>query len=216
MMKILLADDHAVVRQGYRSLLEAMLAPVTIVEAGSGTDAALLFYKEQPDVLVLDINMADLSGIEVTRHVLGTHPQARILVFSMYEEVGIIREALDAGALGYLSKSSPPPLMVEAVKAVAAGNAYLEESLAERLQHSRFRSGATRGFGSALQWLAPREREIAELLVQGLGNQAIAERLGISAKTVANRATVIRQKLGVGNTAELVRRLLSEPGTPAR
>ena len=215
MLKILLADDHAVVRQGYRSLLEAMLAPVTIIEAGSGTDAALLFYKEQPDVLILDINMVDLSGIEVTRKILGTHPQTRILVFSMYEEVGIIREALDAGAMGYLSKSSPPPLMVEAVQKVAEGEAWLEPGLAERLQLSRFRAGAMRGFGSALQWLAPREREIAELLVQGLGNQAIAERLGISAKTVANRATVIRQKLGVGNTAELVRRLLSGPGTPA-
>lgn len=209
-MKILLADDHAVVRQGYRSLLETMLAPVDIIEAGSGTDAALLFYSEQPDVLVLDINMPDLSGIEVTRRVMATHPETRILVFSMYEEVGIIREALDAGALGYLSKSSPPPLMVEAVRAVAEGQTFLEAGLAERLQHSRFRAGGVRGFGSRpLEWLAPREREIAELLIQGLGNQAIAERLGISAKTVANRATVIRQKLGVGSTAEMVRKLLA-------
>jgi two-component system, NarL family, invasion response regulator UvrY len=212
-MKILLADDHAVVRQGYRTLLETMLAPVTIIEAGCGTDAALLFYKEQPDVLVLDINMPDLSGIEVTRRILGTHPQTRILVFSMYEEVGIIREALDAGALGYLSKSSPPPLMIDAVRKVAAGQTFLETALAERLSNSRFSTGTVRGFGSKpLDWLAPREREIADLLVQGVGNQAIAEQLGISAKTVANRATVIRQKLGVGSTAEMVRKLYDGTG----
>jgi two-component system, NarL family, invasion response regulator UvrY len=212
-MKILLADDHAVVRQGYRTLLETMLSPVTIVEADCGTDAALLFYKEQPDVLVLDINMPDLSGIEVTRRILGTHPQTRILVFSMYEEVGIIREALDAGALGYLSKSSPPPLMIDAVRKVAAGETFLEAALSERLSNSRFSTGAVRGFGSKpLDWLAPREREIADLLVQGFGNQAIAEQLGISAKTVANRATVIRQKLGVGSTAEMVRKLYDGTG----
>ena len=99
-MKILLADDHAVVRQGYRALLAAMIAPVTIVEAASGTDAALLYMAETPDVVILDINMPDMNGIETARQILTRDPQAKILMFSMYEETTVIREALSAGALG--------------------------------------------------------------------------------------------------------------------
>ena len=108
-MKILLADDHAVVRQGYKALLSAMISPVKVVEAESGTDAALLYHAESPDVVILDINMPDMSGIEATRQILARHPDARILIFSMYEESTVIQEAMAAGALGYLSKSSPPP-----------------------------------------------------------------------------------------------------------
>ena len=211
-MKILLADDHAVVRQGYQSLLEAMMPEVEIIGAGSGTDAALLFIQHAPDVVVLDINMPDMSGIEVCRQIRKREPDARVLMFSMYEEPGMIREALDAGALGYLSKSSAPDLMMTAVQAVFAGEPFLDPAI----EHIVGRRSARRGPGMApdsnasLQELPPREREIAERLLEGKGNQVIADELGISAKTVANRATVIRQKLGVSSTAELIRRLLGQ------
>lgn len=203
-MKILLADDHAVVRQGYRALLSAMITSVTVVEAASGTDAALLYHAELPDVVILDINMPDMSGIEATRQILARHPDARILIFSMYEESTVIEEALAAGALGYLSKSSPPPLMIEAVNAVVAGKTFIDD----RFSSLTPASAIPLATGILMNQLPPRERDIADRLIEGKGNQQIAEELGISAKTVANRATAIRQKLGVKSTAELVRKVL--------
>ncbi|MCW8886263.1 MAG: response regulator transcription factor [Motiliproteus sp.] len=199
-MKILLADDHGVVRQGYGSLLSAMFSPVIIVEAANGTEAALQYHREQPDIMILDINMPDINGIEVARQIIASQPQARILMFSMYEEVAMVQRAFEAGALGYISKTSAPEVMVEAVKAIQAGERYLEPKLAAMLD-SDPGSGIEEG---AIDQLAPREREIFKLLVQGLNNQQIAGRLGISAKTVANRATTIKQKLGVRTSAELV------------
>lgn len=203
-MKILLADDHAVVRQGYRALLAAMISPVNIVEAASGTDAALLYLSEAPDVVILDINMPDMNGIETTRQILARDPEARILIFSMYEETTVIREALAAGALGYLSKSSPPPLMIEAVHTVMSGESFMDERFASVTAPSVLSPETS----VLMDQLPPRERDITERLIEGKSNQAIAEELGISAKTVANRATAIRQKLGVKSTAELVRKAL--------
>ncbi len=199
-MKILLADDHSVVRQGYSSLLSAMFAPVTIVEASNGTEAGLLFHREQPDIVILDINMPDISGIEVARQIFSSQPAARILMFSMYEEASVIQRAFEAGAMGYISKTSAPEVMLEAVKAVIAGQRYIEPKLAVALEAGL----ASQAHSPSLASLAPREREICKLLVQGLSNQQIAAQLGISAKTVANRATTIKQKLGVRSSAELV------------
>lgn len=203
-MKILLADDHAVVRQGYRALLAAMISPVTIVEAASGTDAALLYMAEAPDIVILDINMPDMNGIETARQILTRDAQAKILIFSMYEETTVIREALSVGALGYLSKSSPPPLMIEAVNTVMAGKTFIDE----RFSSVSFGSGIPVDASLLLDQLPPREKDIAQRLIEGKSNHQIAEELGISAKTVANRATAIRQKLGVKSTAELVRKAL--------
>ncbi|MFK4753704.1 response regulator [Oceanobacter antarcticus] len=215
-LTILLADDHAVVRQGYGSLLAAMIDDVQLIEAGSGTDAALLFFQHAPDILILDVNMADLSGIEVCRQLIGVKPDARILMFSMYEEATVIRAALNAGALGYLSKSSPPAVMLKAVNRVVAGQSFLESRFESLLAVGDVPKGrpltAAARYGATvidpLAILAAREREIAERLLEGKSNQAIAEELGIRAKTVANRATVIRQKFGVSSTAELMRKLL--------
>lgn len=203
-MKILLADDHAVVRQGYRALLAAMISPVTIVEAASGTDAALLYMAEAPDIVILDINMPDMNGIETARQILTRDAEAKILIFSMYEETTVIREALSVGALGYLSKSSPPPLMIEAVNTVMAGKTFIDE----RFSSVSFGSGIPVDASLLLDQLPPREKDIAQRLIEGKSNHQIAEELGISAKTVANRATAIRQKLGVKSTAELVRKAL--------
>ena len=219
-MKILMADDHAVVRQGYLSLLGALIKDVEVVEAGSGTDAVLLFIQQQPDVVVLDINMPDMSGIDACRQIRNRDPDARVLMFSMYEEPGMIREALAAGASGYLSKASSPDLMVEALSRVAAGESFIDPAVSLSVERLAPRGGAgAAGVGIAgagiaadsaavLQGLPAREREIADRLLEGKSNQIIAEELGISAKTVANRATVIRQKFGVTSTAEMVRKVL--------
>ncbi len=224
-MKILMADDHAVVRQGYLSLLGALIKDVEVIEAGSGTDAVLLFIQQQPDVVVLDINMPDMSGIDACRQIRNRDPDARVLMFSMYEEPGMIREALAAGASGYLSKASSPDLMVEALSRVAAGESFIDPAVSRSVERLTPRGGAgaagvgitgagIAGVGIAadsvavLQGLPAREREIADRLLEGKSNQIIAEELGISAKTVANRATVIRQKFGVTSTAEMVRKVL--------
>ena len=214
-MKILMADDHAVVRQGYLSLLGALIKDVEVIEAGSGTDAVLLFIQQQPDVVVLDINMPDMSGIDACRQIRNRDPDARVLMFSMYEEPGMIREALAAGASGYLSKASSPELMVEALSRVAAGESFIDPAVSRSVERLAPRGGAgAAGAGIAadsaavLQGLPAREREIADRLLEGKSNQIIAEELGISAKTVANRATVIRQKFGVTSTAEMVRKVL--------
>ncbi|MGB1093031.1 MAG: response regulator, partial [Oceanobacter sp.] len=128
-MKILIADDHAVVRQGYGALLKAMMPDVEVIEASNGTDAALLYIQDQPDVTVLDIKMPDLSGIEVCRRIRQRDPTAKILMFSMYEDASVIKEAMAAGALGYLSKSSPPDTMLAAVSSVSRSEHYLDERL---------------------------------------------------------------------------------------
>ena len=206
-MKILMADDHAVVRQGYLSLLSALIDDVEVIEAGSGTDAVLLFIQQQPDVVVLDINMPDMSGIEACRQIRNRDPGARVLMFSMYEEPAMIREALAAGASGYLSKSSSPDLMVRAVASVAAGESFIDPAVEQRLSPLAGPVVAADS-ASVLHGLPAREREIADRLLEGKSNQIIAEELGISSKTVANRATVIRQKFGVASTVELVRKVL--------
>ncbi|WP_221794575.1 response regulator transcription factor [Oceanobacter mangrovi] len=207
-MKILLADDHAVVRQGYQALLQALIADVELVEAASGTDAVLLFIQQRPDVVVLDINMPDMSGIEACKQICGLDPQARILMFSMYQEPAMVREALAAGASGYLSKSSSPQLMVTAVQQVYAGEQFIDPDMASRLNLGGRVSQMPLEATGVLAALPAREREIADRLLEGKTNQVIADELGISPKTVANRATVIRQKFGVGSTAEMVRKLL--------
>lgn len=206
-MKILIADDHAVVRQGYGALLKAMMSDVEVIEAANGTDAALLYIQEEPDVTVLDIKMPDLSGIEVCRRIRQRDPTAKILMFSMYEDASVIKEAMAAGALGYLSKSSPPDTMLAAVSRVSRSERYLDERL-ENLGFGSSDNAVERASSVTLADLPPRERDIAARLLEGKSNLVIAEELGISAKTVANRATVIRQKFGVENTAGLIRKVL--------
>lgn len=194
-------------------MLKTILPDVEVVEAESGMDAALLCIQTSPDLVILDINMPDLTGIEACRQIRQRDSTVKVLMFSMYEETSMIREARDAGAMGYLSKSSPPERMLEAVKAVMAGESFWEASESKILDNPIDAIGRRpisdhRGSMSWLSGLPPRELEIAERLLDGKSNQTIADELGISAKTVANRATVIRQKAGVSSTAELIRKAI--------
>lgn len=196
---VLLVDDHAVVREGYRRLLEDSGRISVVGEATSAAAAVEQFCRLLPDVVVMDIALPGVSGIEGTRRIRAHAPQARVLVFSMYEDAIFVRRALEAGAAGYVTKSSAPRVLVRAVDAVASGQRYLSHDVAQTLAF---------GDRSACQSLSAREFEVLELLVQGSTLGDIAAQLGLTAKTVANHQSSIKQKLGVETGAQLVRRAM--------
>lgn len=198
-MKILIADDHAVVRQGYASLLSAMLAPCEVIEAGNGDQAYSLCQSEHPDVVIMDVNMKGISGIEATRRILQRNPDIKVLFFSMYEEIPVVTQAMEAGAKGYITKSCTPDILIEAVTKVAAGQLYVEHELAMRLAVSRPEQKDKR-----LKEMTQREFEIFVMLAQGNNVKAISEQLCISSKTVSNYTAILKSKLGIGSTVELV------------
>jgi DNA-binding NarL/FixJ family response regulator len=200
-MRILLVDDHAVVRQGYASLLAALLPELELDEAGSGEEALQQVQARIPGLVVMDIGLPGISGLETCRRLRQRLPQLPVLFFSMHEELPLVRQALDAGAAGYLSKRCAPDVLVEAVRRVLAGYPYIEQGLATQLACQRHPQPAG---DPRLAGMTPREMEIFLMLARGLPSRQIAERLCISGKTVANHVTLLKNKLGVASLAELV------------
>ena len=198
--KILLVDDHAVVRQGYRRLLEDESGIRVIGEASNAAQACEQARSLGPDVVVMDIALPGLSGIEATRRMLREQPQLRILMFSMYDEAIYARRALEAGALGYLSKASAPEVLVQAIHAVSRGERYVSPDVAANIARSAAQPGK-----SEIEALTPREFEVLRLLVQGETVRSISEKLALSEKTIANHQSAIREKLGARNSAQLAR-----------
>ena len=195
---VLLVDDHAVVREGYRRLL-AGNPDVTIVgEAANSGDALDRERALEPDVTVLDIALPGVSGIETLRRIIARRPGARVLMFSMYQDAIYASRAFEAGALGYLSKASAPELLVEAVRAVAAGQRYTSPDVAEALAAQ---SSKTVELAASL---SAREHEILRLLSRGYSLSEIGAQLGVSPKTVANQQWSIKQKLGATSALQLI------------
>lgn len=198
--KVLLVDDHAVVREGYRRLLEDEPGIHVIGEAANATQACERARALGPDVVVMDIALPGNSGIEATRRMLKDQPQLRVLMFSMYDDAIYAYRALEAGACGFLSKSSAPEVLVRAIHAVSRGERYLSADVATNMARSATQPG-TPGFEA----LTPREFEVLRLLVQGETVRTISEKLALSEKTVANHQSAIREKLGARNSAQLAR-----------
>ena len=198
-ISVLLVDDHAVVREGYRRLLEDNGIRV-IAEASTASEAYQQFCALAPSVVVMDIALSGVSGIEGTRRILARSANARVLVFSMYEEIIFVRRALDAGAAGYLTKSSAPRVLVEAVTTVARGQRYLSHDVAVAMALA-----PQPNTDSVQPELSAREFEVLKLLAQGYSSAEIAKQLCRNQKTVANQQSAIKQKLGADNTAQLVR-----------
>jgi two-component system, NarL family, invasion response regulator UvrY len=199
-MKVLLVDDHAVVRQGYASLLRALLPEVQLREACDGEQALQRVQEEIPNLVIMDIGLPGISGLETTRRLRQRLPQLRVLFFSMHDELPLVRQALEAGAIGYLTKSSSPEVLVEAVRRSAAGHAYIEQSLATQLACNSTSSG----LDPRLRELTQREFEIFVMLARGLPPRQVAEKLCISSKTLSNYQTLIKNKLQISSQAELV------------
>ena len=199
-IKILLVDDHAVVREGYRRLLESEPSLHVVGEASDAAQACQNARALRPNVVVMDIALPGISGIETTRRLLKDDPRLRVLIFSMYDDAVYARRALDAGALGYLSKVSAPEVLVKAIYAVARGEPYLSSDVAANIGRS-----VTQSVRSEADALTARQLEILRLLVQGETIKSISERLGLSEKTVANQQWAIRAKLGARNSAQLAR-----------
>ena len=198
MIRILLADDHAVVRSGYRRLLDAEPDLRVVGEAASGAHAYAAVVDDPPDVVVLDLNLGDGSGIEVMRRMLARHPGLKVLVFTMYNTPSHATQALRAGALGYLTKSSDPAQMIDAVRAVAAGRQVIAPEVAQAIAREMVSGEGV--FGR----LTPREFEVVRMLVRGDAVPAIAEQLHLSQKTVFNYVSLVRQKLEVDNDFQLL------------
>jgi len=195
-IRVLLADDHAVVREGYRRLLE--LEPDMVV-VGECVDAETARARLEDDghavdVLVLDLSMPGSGGLALLRHAAEAWPTLRVLVFTMHDSPTMVAQAQRAGAAGFVTKSSAPDVLVDAVRRVAAGE---RPVLSADVAHKVERQPPLR--------LAPREIEVLQLLVQGCTVEEVSRRLQLSAKTVANYQTLIRQKLGASNTIELLR-----------
>lgn len=199
MIDVLLVDDHAVVREGYRRLLERTEDIRVVAEAGSGEEAYRLFCELRPSLVIMDISLPKMSGIEVTRRIIAREPNARVLVFSMHEDVVFSSRALAAGAKGYIAKSAAPSVLIEAVRKIASGQAYVDHPLAQKLALQSFEAEG------ALASLTEREFEVFRLLAQGKSVADIAGILNLTQKTVANHQSALRQKLGIDNAAQLVR-----------
>jgi two-component system invasion response regulator UvrY len=197
-IRVLLVDDHAVVREGYRRLLERDEGLTVVGEAAAMAEALTLDAQLQPDVIVLDIALPGVSGIEVLRRLIARRPDARVLIFSMYQDGIYATHAMNAGACGYLSKASAPDLLVSAVRTVAAGSRYMSPDVQLAMTTQ---SATARQLANAL---SIRELEVLRLLAQGCGVDAIAARLGLSPKTAANHQSSIKQKLGAGSALQLI------------
>jgi two-component system invasion response regulator UvrY len=196
-VSILLVDDHALVRAGLTRLLASVVAG-PIIEAANGRDALALARSHNPDLVILDLNLPGLGGLELLRR-LRLQSDRPILVLSMHAEPLYARRALEAGAAGYATKNISPDELVLAVRRILAGGRYVEAELAQALATTD--ASRTPGFDA----LSPRELEIMRLLAKGASLAEIAEAIGVGYKTVANIASQMKSKLGVSRTADLVR-----------
>lgn len=195
---ILLVDDHAVVREGVRRLLMD-LPGITVHEAGNGADALDLFQREMIDIVLLDLNLSGIGGLELLRRMLKERPNARIIVFSMHSEPLYAARAMRLGAKGYVSKSAASDELLTAIRRVARGRQYIERDVADQLATSTYAGD------DPLQVLTAREVDILRMLGDGRSISQIADALGVSYKTIANTCSVMKNKLGLNRTADLIR-----------
>jgi two-component system response regulator NreC len=205
-VRLLLVDDHAVVRTGLRMLLESQSDLRIIGEASTGAEALEMAESEKPHIIVMDITLPDMSGIEVTRRLKQTHPEIAIVALTIHEDEQYFFEMLQAGAAGYVPKRAAPDDLIGAIRAAAMGEIYLYPSLAKALVADYLsHAGSEPQRNSLEEPLTPREEEVMRLVAQGLTNDEIAEQLVISRHTVARHRENLMRKLGLHNRSELVK-----------
>ncbi|PWV58887.1 response regulator [Plasticicumulans acidivorans] len=192
-VRLLLVDDHPLVRDGLRARLEAGARYRVVAEAGDAAGALAAVAEQRPDLVLMDIAMRGINGLEATRRLLAAHPGLPVLILTMHEDAGYVAEAASAGARGYVLKDAPAEAIVEAIEAVLAGAGFQAPAGLQR---------------NAAVELTPREREIATLIGRGLSNRQIAEQLSLSARTVETHRLNIMRKLDLDCAAALVRYVL--------
>lgn len=193
-VRLMLVDDHPLVRDGLRARLEAVPGLVVVAEA-DGADAALVqAARAAPDLVLMDIGMRGVNGIEATRRLRAAHPAMRVLVLSMFDNPEYVHEAMRAGACGYVLKDSPAEEIVQAIGAVMAGGSFHSAAVAGSLQRAE-RSSAL---------LTPREKEVLALIAEGLSSRDIGARLAMGVRTVETHRSNLRRKLGLPSPAALV------------
>ncbi|MDD4915769.1 MAG: response regulator transcription factor [Methylococcales bacterium] len=197
--RIILVDDHAVVRAGFRMLLAAGESVEVVGEAERGEQAIQLYQDLQPDMLVMDLSMPGIGGLETIRRIVQRYPGARILVFSVHHEQAYVQRSLSAGALGYITKNSAAEILAEAIAAIMQGGQYVEKGLLKTVAAN----AAGQDYRLIIAEFSGREFDVFGLLARGMTVYKIADQLCLGHKTVANYATQIKKKLGVNTTAEL-------------
>jgi DNA-binding NarL/FixJ family response regulator len=203
-IRILLADDHTIVRDGLRSLLEKQPDMTVSGEASDGREAVHFAEENSPDVVVMDIAMPNMNGIEATRRIVATRPATGVVILSMHQDESYVLRSLKAGARGYLLKDSLRSDVVEAIRSVAQGRSFLTRKVSRLMQEDYIRQMERRGVEDSYDLLTDREREILQLIAEGRTNKEVANVLNIGLTTVETHRTHILQKLGLHSVPELI------------
>ncbi len=196
---VILVDDHAIVRAGFRLLLATESDIDVIAEASRGEEILQIYSELKPDIVVMDLSMAGIGGLETTRRLVMREDDAKIIVFSVHHEKVYVQRALDAGARGYICKHAHPDRLIDAIKQVAKGRIYIDPSLVDDAQHQEDMTT----YQTIIATLSPREFDVFVLLAKGMTAHQISDELCLSYKTVANYGTTIRSKLNVTSMAQL-------------
>ena len=207
---VLLVDDHAVVRQGLRALLEAEGDIVVLAEAENGRQAVAQTKKSLPDVVVMDVAMPGMNGLEATRQIVRNVPSAKVLVLTSYGDDDYVAQLLEAGATGYLVKQTAAADLLKAIREVHEGNAFFSPTVAKRLRQRDREAFLGRQRGTRIARLTSREAEVLQLVAEGFANKQIAAELSISIKTVEKHRQQAMNKLNIHDVAGLTRYAMSK------
>lgn len=201
--RILIADDHELVRRGLVEQLHRTAGWKVVAEAADGNEAVALAARENPDLIVLDLTMPQLNGIGAARKILESNPQARILILTAHESEQLLREVVAAGALGYVLKSDTARTLTSALQELLAGRPFFSSRIGRMILEGYLRGASVEGGGASV--LSAREREIVQLLAEGRSNKEVARALGISVATAETHRSNVMRKIGASSVAELVR-----------
>jgi DNA-binding NarL/FixJ family response regulator len=203
-IRILLADDHPVVRDGLRALLEREADMAIVAEAADGHETVRLAEEHSPDVVIMDLAMPIMNGIEATRRIVAKSPHTAVVILSMHQDESYVLGSLNAGAKGYLLKDSMRKEVIEAIRAVSQGRSFLTRKVSAMLQEDYISQLRRRGLEDSYELLTDREREILQLIAEGRANKEVASLLNISLTTVETHRTHILQKLDLHSVPELI------------
>lgn len=211
-INVLLADDHTVIREGLKMLLETSGDIKVVAEANNGSEAVRLAKELQPDVIVLDLAMPSMNGVEATRQILQVQPEARILILSTYGSEDCVDQAIDQGAMGYLIKQTASQELQKAIREAKKGNTYFSPSISKRFQSQQRETFLRNGTGTRKEAprLTTRETEVLQLIAAGYANKQIADQLSISIKTVEKHRQQMMAKLNIHEVATLTRYAISK------